>query len=459
MKKKILIIVANSYPFYCSIAKHIELDHIENGDYVEVFNYEKLFGGWPYVFSIKEKIYNFLFSRNFKKLFKNSKIVSFKYNFNKEYEYPETVSNLVKFQVDNVNIGLATLTSSVMMSGIPNPTMCKEMGKSYYKAFDDSLMALDIAKKIFLKKYDKVYIWNGRLSFTRPIFEYLRNKIEINIFETGRDRLHFMLYDNFPQNNYYISTLIEKHTSINLENDAKKFFEGRRNRIEDYDDAHAKIQIIGKGISINSNKKMIVYFTSSESERTGLFDNNNIGNFENQMDVVKNIYKFMDKEKYYLVVKFHPGQGKHHTIWKKLWDFNFLDKKNILYLLPESNVDTYTVIDQSYCVITCGSTVGVEAVYWNKKCINIGNSRYMTLNSSINVKNEKELQNALYNLDNEIIDRYGAIKYGSFHSNLGKRVRNLNLDDNKLYKYNDKYFNYYSLYKTKLKKYLYGKKK
>ena len=204
---------------------------------------------------------------------------------------------------------------------------------------------------------------------------------------------------------------------------------------------------------------MLVYFTSSESERTGLFDNNSIGNFENQMDVVRNIYKFMDKEKYCLVVKFHPGQGKHHTIWKQLWDFNFLDRKNILYLLPESNVDTYTVIDQSYCIITCGSTVGIEAVYWNKKCINIGNSRYMTLNSSINVKNEKELQNALYNLDNEIVDRYGAIKYGSFHTNLGKRVRNLDLDDNKLYKYNDKYFNYYSLYKTKLKKYLYGKKK
>ena len=42
MKKKVLVIVANSYPFYCSIAKHIELDHIENGDHVEVFNYEKL---------------------------------------------------------------------------------------------------------------------------------------------------------------------------------------------------------------------------------------------------------------------------------------------------------------------------------------------------------------------------------------------------------------------------------
>ena len=39
-----------------------------------------------------------------------------------------------------------------------------------------------------------------------------------------------------------ILVLIEEHTSNNLENDAKKFFEGRRNRIEDYDDAHARIQ-------------------------------------------------------------------------------------------------------------------------------------------------------------------------------------------------------------------------
>ena len=82
----------------------------------------------------------------------------------------------------------------------------------------------------------------------------------------------------------------------------------------------------------------------------------------------------------------------------------------------------------------------------------------MTLGSSINVNNQIELKDALKNIENKKIDSYGAMKYGSFHTNLGKRVRNLNLDDNKLYKYNDKYFNYYSVFKVKLKKYLYGKK-
>ena len=80
MKKKVLVIVANSFPFYCSIAKHIESEHIELGDNVDVFNYEKLFGGWPYNFSIKEKIYKFLFSNNFNKLFKGSNIIIKVYN-------------------------------------------------------------------------------------------------------------------------------------------------------------------------------------------------------------------------------------------------------------------------------------------------------------------------------------------------------------------------------------------
>ena len=79
MQKKILIIVANSFPFYCSIAKHIEIEHLEKNDHVDVFNYEKLLGGWPYSFSIKQKIYNFFFRNNFQKLFKNSNIVNFKY--------------------------------------------------------------------------------------------------------------------------------------------------------------------------------------------------------------------------------------------------------------------------------------------------------------------------------------------------------------------------------------------
>ena len=452
MKKKVLVIVANSFPFYCSIAKHIELDHLELGDNVEVFNYEKLFGGWPYNFSIKEKIYNFLFSNNFNKLFKNSNIINFKYKKKHKFKYPDLVNDLIKLKIDGVNIGLATLTSSVMMSGIPNPTRCSEMGKYYYKSFDDSLMALEIAKKILLKNYDKIYIWNGRLSFTRPIFEFLKNKSKINIFETGRDRLHFMLYDNFPQNNLYISQLIEKHNSDNLIDDARKFYEGRRNRIEDFDEAHSKIQTIGEGVKFNNNKKLLVYFTSSESERTGLFDNNNIGNFASQMDVVRNIHKFLDKNKYFLVVKFHPGQGKHHKVWKKLWDFEFLNKEHIQYLLPDNKIDTYKVIDQSYCVITCGSTVGIESVYWNKKCINIGNSRYMTLNSSINVNNYTELKDALNNIEQISISREGALKYGSFHTNLGTRVRNLELDSDKLYKYDNKYFNPYSLFKTKIKK-------
>ena len=449
MQKKILIIVANSFPFYCSIAKHIEIDHLEKNNYVDVFNYEKLFGGWPYSFSIKQKIYNFFFRNNFQKLFKNSNIVNFKYTKKLKYKYPEYVKQLIKLKIENVNIGLAALTSSVMMSGIPNPIKCYEMGRYYQKSLDDSYMAFEIAKKIYEKNYDKVYLWNGRLSFTRPIFEYLKNKIEINLFETGRDRLHFMLYDDLPQDNKYISSLIENHRSKSLEEDAKKFYEGRRKRVEDYDDAHSKHQIIGKKLINVDNKKLIVYFTSSESERTGLFDNNNIGNFSNQIEVVKSINKLIDKSKYQLVVKFHPGQGKHHTIWKNLWDFKYLEENDIITLLPEDSTDTYALIDQSYCVITCGSTVGIEAVYWNKKSINVGYSRYMTLNSTINISNFEELRKVLNNIGEYEVNKEGALKYGSFHTNLGRRVKFLEIDSNKLYKYNNKYFNYYSHYKLK----------
>ncbi len=55
MQKKILIIVANSFPLYCSIAKHIEIEHLEKNDHVDVFNYVKIIWWLAIFFFYKAK--------------------------------------------------------------------------------------------------------------------------------------------------------------------------------------------------------------------------------------------------------------------------------------------------------------------------------------------------------------------------------------------------------------------
>jgi capsule polysaccharide export protein KpsC/LpsZ len=88
----------------------------------------------------------------------------------------------------------------------------------------------------------------------------------------------------------------------------------------------------------------------------------------------------------------------------------------------DSEVDTYALIDRSDIVVTAGSTVGIEAVYWGRPSITLGPSYYSELNVTHYPTSTAELQ-AMISSNNLNVDRELTIPYGYYMKTFGEAYK------------------------------------
>lgn len=113
--------------------------------------------------------------------------------------------------------------------------------------------------------------------------------------------------------------------------------------------------------------------------------------------------------------------------------------KNVTVIPPESKISTYSVMKESDLIITFGSTIGIEAVYYSKKAIMIGKSFYMNLPGVVSVKSKDELAAALkmYLFDNSFETQFeinkmqeSALMYSNFILSSGYRSNFFSIENN-----------------------------
>lgn len=111
-----------------------------------------------------------------------------------------------------------------------------------------------------------------------------------------------------------------------------------------------------------------------------------------------------DESDYQVIVKTHPSEekGYYEAIAKEAGASNFL-------ILGEE-IDLYELLAVSDVVITCFSTVGGEAIYFNKPLITIDPTNediagYAAHHVSDQVKNASELKQSIYNAVHQQTDR------------------------------------------------------
>src|SRR5690606_26555992 len=93
-------------------------------------------------------------------------------------------------------------------------------------------------------------------------------------------------------------------------------------------------------------------------------------------DAVSNLIDLAEKHpELQLVIRLHPHLLRKHPDDLARWR-SLVDRPSVIAISPESPVDTYALIEASDTVITGGSTVGIEAVYWGRPSILLGPSDY-----------------------------------------------------------------------------------
>jgi maleylacetoacetate isomerase/maleylpyruvate isomerase len=139
--------------------------------------------------------------------------------------------------------------------------------------------------------------------------------------------------------------------------------------------------------------------------------------WENQIDAVKHlIHACQQLQNIDLYIRIHPNMSNKSAQELKRW--TDLSGVSVFVISPESEIDTYALIEASDVVTTAGSTVGIEAVFWGKPAIVLGPTTYDDLEAVYKPKNDQELINLL-SIKNLAVRPESALPYGYYFKTFG----------------------------------------
>lgn len=309
------------------------------------------------------------------------------------FQLPDKITELRKLKVNDVALGLATLSTAAGYSGCTS-IECKDYGNYIKDAIRVASLAYNIGLSLVEYRYDFAIIFNGRFAISRPIAEILRKKSNTNIiyyeFDGERRQLMESINSTFTQEEI-VKRILNLDRSINYSNE---FFLRKINK--NWNKIETKIrstQIIGKFPECLINKRYAVFFTSSPDEYFAVYDQINLTEeFNSQFDVAYSLAKECINNNMIAVIRLHPHLKYKHESWKNEWDFEKLQEMNCFIVWPDSVFDTYEILKNSEVVITAGSTIGIEASYFKKPIANVGKSIASLVGCAFEISTEAELK-------------------------------------------------------------------
>ena len=165
--------------------------------------------------------------------------------------------------------------------------------------------------------------------------------------------------------------------------------------------------------NFDKSKKNIVFFNSTIEEYAAVRGwENPIPIYGNEINAFRTIFNSLkNNDEIHVYLRVHPNLiGFNNTQTK---DINSLKGKykNLTILEPESSIDSYALLDKCDIIMTFFSTIGIEAAYYGKPVILLGQTYYQNLKSTYNPTSHNEV---IELIKSKLIpkDKLGAIKYG-----------------------------------------------
>jgi hypothetical protein len=238
-------------------------------------------------------------------------------------------------------------------------------------------------------------------------------------------------------NKILIENLYKKSSKKKFLQDSKSFFDYMRGyKKKNY--AYGYYQFSkefkkNQKFASDKSKKNLVIFTSSMWEYYSLskdffqFGNRKIDHYQLLNKVIHNKYI---KNNFNIYVRWHPNLAIAGLEEKLVINKIIKNSRHVYHYIPESNANSYDLIDFSNYVLTFGSTIGVEATYYGKPSILYGRSYYEDTDAVYVVRNINQLTNLL---KTKLIpkNKVNAMKYGYWDRNRGnQKFENLYHDNN-----------------------------
>lgn len=336
----------------------------------------------------------------------------------------DNIEDLIGFEYEAYKAGLSSFSSLVSFTSDTDPSLSKYQSL-LLRIIDSGISVYEYSKKVLKTNApDLLYLFNGRFAVNRAIMDAAKElDINFRIFERGADMSRYYLKPYMPHNVECVMKDLNvawNQTNLSLEEKSKiahSFFINRRNGVEQGWVSFVQDKVKGRGINLNKEKRIISYFSSSDDEYVAVGDVYKWDRWPNQLSAFQSLMNIVASDPdLYLVIRLHPNKKGKRELDNWL---NLTLPSNAIMILADELVDTYWLIEQSDVVVSAGSTVGIEAVYWNRSSICLGPSLYSNLGAVYFPDDDFQLERLLK--DNLAVDSSLALPYGYYMSTFGER--------------------------------------
>jgi hypothetical protein len=355
-----------------------------------------------------------------KKYFDNSvKYRNFIYN---------SVDDIKQIKYKGVKIGFACLSTYISKTRNLNPIINSKSRSDFdYLLLQSRILTDAIGNALDDIRPALVYVFNGRFFDSRPVLDIARQKkIDIKCMDVDQyankifvkqisynATLQNIKGDMSRLNHAWNSPTVSHGDKIKIAHD---FFQKKRAGIYIDDTVYIKNQ--EKGLlpsDFDKGKQNIVIFNSSADEFAAVDDEySKLCIFKSPIDGMEYIFRtFKNNKKIHFYLRIHPNLSgikyKYHT------DLYLFQKKysNVTVIPPGDKVSSYDLLDAAEKIIVFGSTMGVEATYWNKAVILLSGCRYYYLDACYKPKNQLELKKMIVS-KLKPKEKNDALKYGYY---------------------------------------------
>jgi hypothetical protein len=342
-------------------------------------------------------------------------------------EIPVNLVDLYDYKYRDAKIGLGTASSLISRIKSIDPDLdlhSKIIEKYLYSAaliYEKSLCILSQLRP------KKVITFNGRFACSKAIAEaanYLN--IPVAYHERGSRYDRFNIFCKSPHDHSFWQESIKLYWE-NGDDDKYKightYFKNRRNGdgigwVSFTENQHRNL------LPPRLGRRNLVYYTTTEDEFYAVDCNNSHQYlFNDQREAVSTLVSWMSRQDddTFLTIRIHPNMKNFDS--KDLNWWYGLTSNNVQVISPESEVDSYGLLDYADIVLSCGSSMGVEATYWGKPSIILSNCRQFSLGCSYEPKCVSELFNTIEKNDLKPLPQESCLPYGYYMISFGEQYQ------------------------------------
>lgn len=347
------------------------------------------------------------------------------------------IEELKKYEWNSFDLGMGAASSLISVTNDLDPDVSTEYQSFVNEIIHSSkIMAKSFEKWLESSKPDMVYFRNGRVANYRPLYRICRERnIDFRIHDRGCNKDHYSInrelrHDFESINEEILSTWENEKDTVTKNKVAEQYYLDRQKGKEQTWVAFCQNMTKKKMPENWDNDKFnIVYFNSSIGEFAAVngeqFDRNI---FKNQFEAIDFIVDTVKGDKSVdFHIRLHPNLLNQNIKEQVMWSA-LEGEESINLIPPESDIDSYSLVQNADLIVVHYSTVGMEAAFMNKPVVQLSVSEYHKLGSTYFPNTKEELKQLLLDKSLKAKPNLGAKKFGYYFNTYGKPFKYFEAD-------------------------------